>query len=283
MKPIYRSAAAVLSLLLAGCASQQAEAERKLTEAQQKLDEATRKLEEMEKTAGKSAAAALEQARTEVKQKAESVRTTAKNLATTAGDKGAAVVAAAERKAVEAAKKAVPPKVHTLPAGTEIVVRTITKISTKTAAPGTAFEASLAEPIEHDGFVIAKRGADVGGVVTDSDSGGRVKGRASLSLALRSIVLADGSTAEISTDKEFRAAGSSVKKDTMKVGIASGIGAAIGAIAGGGKGAAIGAGVGGAGGTGVVLATKGDAAELPAETKLTFKLTAPLAVTEPRQ
>ena len=66
----------------------------------------------------------------------------------------------------------------------------------------------------------------------------------------------------------------------MKVGVASGIGAAIGAIAGGGKGAAIGAGAGAAGGTGLVLGTRGEAAELPAETVLSFKLAAPVNVQE---
>jgi hypothetical protein len=60
----------------------------------------------------------------------------------------------------------------------------------------------------------------------------------------------------------------------------AGIGAAIGAIAGGGKGAAIGAGVGGAAGAGTVLGTKGEQAELENETRLTFKLKQPVTLTE---
>ena len=46
-------------------------------------------------------------------------------------------------------------------------------------------------------------------------------------------------------------------EDAKKIGIGAGIGAAVGAIVGGGDGAAKGAAIGGAGGTGVVLATKG--------------------------
>ena len=57
-------------------------------------------------------------------------------------------------------------------------------------------------------------------------------------------------------------------------------GAAIGAIAGGGKGAAIGAGAGGAAGAGTVLATRGKPAALPSETRITFRLAAPVTLTE---
>ncbi len=69
----------------------------------------------------------------------------------------------------------------------------------------------------------------------------------------------------------------------MKVGIASGIGAAIGAIAGGGKGAAIGAGAGAAGGTGMVLGTRGEAAQIAPETVISLKLSSPVTVQELRR
>src|SRR6266511_178751 len=52
------------------------------------------------------------------------------------------------------------------------------------------------------------------------------------------------------------------------------------AIAGGGKGAAIGAGAGGGAGTGLVLATRGDPAVVPSESKLTFRLQGPITVTK---
>jgi len=63
---------------------------------------------------------------------------------------------------------------------------------------------------------------------------------------------------------------------------ATAIGAAIGAIAGGGKGAAIGAGVGAAAGVGGAMATRGKPATLPTETRINFRLSAPVTVTEKR-
>ena len=72
----------------------------------------------------------------------------------------------------------------------------------------------------------------------------------------------------------------STTQDAEKIGGGAALGAIIGAIAGGGKGAAIGAGAGGAAGTGTVLATRGKAAVLPSESRLTFRLSAPVTITE---
>ena len=95
-----------------------------------------------------------------------------------------------------------------------------------------------------------------------------------------SLETTDAGKVNIKTAQVVKEAKSGKKKDAAKVGIATGIGAAIGAIAGGGKGAAIGAGAGAAGGTGLVFATKGAAAEIPAESVLTFRLAAPVTVQE---
>ena len=179
------------------------------------------------------------------------------------------------RQDVEEAKQmAAPPRSHTLAAGTPIVVRTTTKLSTKTNASGSLFEATLEQPLEVDGYLVAPRGALVEGVVTSADEGGRVKGRPTLTVALRSITMADGRRLPIQTSRVSEVSEGSVAKDATKVAIASGVGATIGAIAGGGKGAAIGAGVGAGGGTAGILLTKGKPAEIPAETVLRFSLTA---------
>jgi len=128
--------------------------------------------------------------------------------------------------------------------------------------------------------VIAEKGARVEGRVTDSDPGGRVKGVATLALELVRLNTSDGQRVRLQTQGFSKTAEKSTKKDAAKVGIGAGLGAAIGAIAGGGKGAAIGAGVGGAAGTGAVLTSRGNAAELPAETRLTFRLSEPVTITE---
>jgi hypothetical protein len=181
--------------------------------------------------------------------------------------------------AYERPKPPPPPRAYTLTSGTEISIFTASDLSTKTKRNGERFTASLGRSITDGDWVIARRGAPVEGVIVSADPGGRVSGVASIAVRLESITLADGRRVNISTDSYTKQAKSSKKKDAAKIGIGAGIGAAIGAIAGGGKGAAIGAGVGGAGGTGVVLGTRGDAAVIPSESQLTFRLTAPVTVT----
>jgi len=173
-----------------------------------------------------------------------------------------------------------PPRVFTIRPGASITVFTAKELSTKNAKDGDVFTASLARPIVDRDWVIAKKGATVQGVVVNSDPGGRVKGRASMTVKLRSLQLADGRTVDLSTSSYTKEAKGTKKKDAMKIGIGAGIGAAIGAIAGGGKGAAIGAGAGGGAGTGLVLATRGDPAVIPSESQLTFRLQGPITVTK---
>jgi hypothetical protein len=175
-----------------------------------------------------------------------------------------------------------PPRIATFKEGTALAVRTMSTISTKTAKQGERFMATLAEPLQDGSWVVAPAGSRVEGQVTSSDPGGRVKGVASLSVALTAINLADGRQVNISTRPVARDAPSTKKKDAAKVGIASGVGAAIGAIAGGGKGAAIGAGVGAGAGAGTVMATRGAAAEIPSETVIRFTLSQPLSIQEQR-
>jgi len=173
-----------------------------------------------------------------------------------------------------------PPRVFTIRAGTPIAIYTAKELSTKTAKNGDLFTASLARPIVDGDWVIAKRGALVEGFIVNSDPGGRVKGRAKMTVKLRSLQLADGPTVALSTSSYTKEAKSTKKKDAMKIGIGAGIGAAIGAIAGGGKGAAIGAGAGGGAGAGLVLATRGYPAVIPSESQLTFRLQGPITVTK---
>ncbi len=173
------------------------------------------------------------------------------------------------------------PKEFVVPAGTAIRVRTTNTLSTKTAPAGTPFEASLMDPLTVDGEVIAPAGAAVSGVVLNSNPGGRVKGKASISLGLKSIATKYGPMAVV-TNSRGAVAKSTVKRDVIRGGIMTGAGAAIGAIAGGGKGAAIGAGVGGGAGTATALATRGDAAVIGAEAVLNFTLSAPATVREQR-
>jgi hypothetical protein len=175
-----------------------------------------------------------------------------------------------------------PPEPHkvTLNAGTLIPVRLVDGLSSERNLPGDSFTATLDKELVVDGFVIAERGARVEGRVAASDRGGRVRGVSSLAVELVRLSTSDGQKVAIQTDGFERRAEETHRQDAEKVGAGAAIGAVIGALAGGGKGAAIGAGVGGGAGAGGVLATRGKAATLPSETRVTFRLRAPVTITE---
>jgi hypothetical protein len=175
-----------------------------------------------------------------------------------------------------------PPQPHkvTLNAGTLIPVRLVDGLTTERNMPGDLFTATLDKELVVDGFVIAERGARVEGRVVSSDRGGKVRGVASLAVEITRLHLSDGQTVTLATDSFERHAEQSHTQDAEKIGAGAAIGAIIGAIAGGGKGAAIGAGAGGAAGTGAVVATRGRAAALPSETRISFRLREPLTITE---
>lgn len=193
-------------------------------------------------------------------------------------DKAAAEKAPGAATAIPAPRPPAPPPPVILAEGTKIKVRTTSALSTKTTQTGERFVATLADPIVQNGVVIAERGATVNGRVVESDAGGRVKGRAVISIRLSSLETAGGRSVDLETGVYAREAKSTKGQDAAKIGIGAGVGAAIGAIAGGGKGAAIGSAAGAGAGTGVVMATRGAAAVIPAETLITFSLKAPATV-----
>lgn len=167
----------------------------------------------------------------------------------------------------------------TVPEGAEIVVRLINTLSTNRNLPGDNFEATLDEPLQVDGWLVAPKGSRVEGRVLESKPAGRLKGVAELSFDLVRLTTADGRKIDISTAAFGEIADKSRGDDMKKIGWGAGIGAIIGAIAGGGKGAAIGAGAGAGAGAGTVLASRGKTAVVPTETRLTFRLSQPLEVT----
>jgi hypothetical protein len=175
-----------------------------------------------------------------------------------------------------------PPRKVTLEAGTLISARLSETLDSAKMQSGDEFQATLDAPLVVEGLVIAERGAKLTGKVLEAQQAGRVKGLSAITVELAQLTTSDGQKVKVQTETFRKEAEKTTKKDATKVGIGAGIGAAIGAIAGGGKGAAIGAGVGGATGTGVVLATKGDSAVIPVETKIDFRLSAPVTVTEKR-
>jgi BON domain/YMGG-like Gly-zipper len=172
------------------------------------------------------------------------------------------------------------PRKFTIPAGTDVRIQMIDTIDSKTNQPGETFQASLDSPLVSGSQVVVPKGADVVVKLLEAKTSGKFKGQSELEVALDHIVLR-GKSYPVSSSS-VQEVGKSRGKDTAKkTGLGAVIGAGIGAIAGGGKGAAIGAGIGAGAGAGSQLFLKGKQVKIPSETKLDFKLAAPVTFTLP--
>jgi len=157
-------------------------------------------------------------------------------------------------------------------------------LTTERSQQGDLFTMTVRDPSQFEGAVIE-------GAVGSVDQGGRLTGRSSMSLNLERIRLKNGQTYKFSgvlgnvrllngdtvkVDNEGSAQGSNRTTQTIqRAGIATAVGAIIGAIAGGGKGAAIGGIIGAAGGAGTVFIQGKDNLELPVGTELTIRASGP--------
>jgi hypothetical protein len=172
------------------------------------------------------------------------------------------------------------PESMVVPAGTPLVIRLSSSLSSGTSRTGQTFLGTLARPLAIRGRTAFPAGSTVVGTVVDAKSRGKLKGEAILDLSLSSITV-KGRAYPISTrilENTEKGKGTRTAKTTG--GGAAG-GGLIGGIAGGAKGVGIGALVGGA--TGLVggAVTGNKQIELPAESVLTFRLSAPVKLPPP--
>jgi hypothetical protein len=200
------------------------------------------------------------------------------NKTGTSSDSGANATTAQNNAAAPAqAAPAAPPVV--IEAGRTLTVTVDQTVSTKTNNSGDAFEASLAEPITVGGTEVLPRGTHVHGTVTQAASAGHIKGGAVLSLTLDSI-RANGKSYSIQTSTYSEEGKSRGKRTAVGAGGGAAVGAIVGALAGGGKGAAIGAAAGGGAGTAGAAYTGERDLSVPAETRLHFKLTRSVSISQ---
>jgi hypothetical protein len=153
--------------------------------------------------------------------------------------------------------------------GTELRVRMIDSIDSETNRVGQDFDASLDEPITIGNDVVAAKGSRAVVRLVDAQDSGKLKGRTSLTLQLRSVVI-DGKTVEINTSDVSQQSGSRGARTAKSAAAVGAVGAIIGGIAGGGKGAAIGAAAGAGAGAGAQVLLDPQKVKVPSETVLTF-------------
>ena len=158
-------------------------------------------------------------------------------------------------------------------------------IDTKVSQNNDRFEMVVQSPNEY-------RGAIVEGYITGVNRSGKVSGRSQITFNFERIRLSNGRVYDfngflqsvtdengkaVKVDTEGTAKGDNQTTETVKRGgIGAGIGAIIGAIAGGGKGAAIGAIIGGGAGAGSVIVQGKDDIQLKPGSTITVQTSSPV-------
>ena len=163
----------------------------------------------------------------------------------------------------------------TLPASTEIAVRTNEQIRTNHGDVGRRYTATISRDVlDANGNVVIPRGSDARLVVKDAGDG-------QVSLDLQSVFV-NGQRYFLNT-MDVRAGGDrdgvgANRRTAGYVGGGAVLGTLLGAAAGGGRGAAIGALAGAAAGAGTEVLTRGTDVRVPPETMLRFRLDQPVTL-----
>jgi hypothetical protein len=179
-----------------------------------------------------------------------------------------------------------------VPHGTVVTGLLESTIDTKVSQNNDRFKLTVQSPDEF-------RGAVIEGYLTGVGRSGQVSGRSNVTFNFERITLRNGQSYDfagylqgvkdqngkvVKVDTEGTAKGDSQTKETVKRGgIGAGLGAIIGAIAGGGKGAAIGAVIGGGAGAGSVIVQGRDDVQLLKGSTITIQATAPNRGRQPQE
>lgn len=166
------------------------------------------------------------------------------------------------------------PVATVVPSGTSVHVSISQTLSAKQNNVGDSFSGVLSAPLHtRGGGSVFKRGTRVTGTVVAAKGQGRFKGAGDLGIQLTSIA-----GIPVQTTAYEQVAKGKGKRTAVLAGGGTGLGAIIGGIAGGGKGALIGGLAGAGAGTAGSAFTGNKDVVIPAESNITFRLTAPLTV-----
>ncbi|MDX2152468.1 MAG: hypothetical protein SFV54_17140 [Bryobacteraceae bacterium] len=170
-------------------------------------------------------------------------------------------------------------QVDRVPAGTEVVIRTVDAIDAKHPSDSRIYRGEVERDVlDRNGRVVIPRGADAELIMRDSSSSDIVIDLESIAVGGTRYTV-DAREESVGADRSERREGVGANKRTGKyVGGGALLGTVIGAIAGGGKGAAIGAIAGAGAGAAGQTVTRGGSVRLPSESVLTFRLDRPLRV-----
>jgi hypothetical protein len=141
---------------------------------------------------------------------------------------------------------------------------------------GDHFSGELAQPIVTHGATVFPRGTRIGGTVIAAKKRGRFKGAGDLGIEINTIGGLPVQTSEYEQEQKGKG-----KRTGGLIGGGAGLGAIIGGLAGGGKGAVIGGLAGAGAGTAGAAYTGNSDVVIPSESRVTFRLAAPLTVQPP--
>jgi hypothetical protein len=182
------------------------------------------------------------------------------------------------RDRIRTADRASASSMRTLPAGTDLVIRTNEKIESESAAEGRTYSAQLEKDVtDSTGAVVIPQGSQADLIVSRVDDAGTLN-EAELALSIQSVNI-NGRRYLVNTapvEQSSREGIGKNRRTAEMVGGGAAVGTVIGAIAGGGRGALIGAIIGAVGGGAAQVLTKGKKVSVPAESVLTFRLDQPV-------
>ena len=178
-----------------------------------------------------------------------------------------------------------------LPTGTAVKMKLETTLATFSSKAGDPFSARVTEPLVMDGKTVIPIGTTVEGRVTKTNEPRRIAGKPTIAIFPENLVLPNGDRfmlsaslvdtnagrgSDVNSEGQFKGDGHDAK-DLTEIGMGTGGGMLIGALAGGGKGFLIGFMIG-ATETVTHWLGKHRSATLPAGTELVMELNRPMTM-----